>query len=251
VSGLKPTDDGWVGHDWKMRGFHSDECIHCGVVAVEGINGMTLNIEHCQVRADKQAAQKKMSERPTPEINKFPMNTTTEIPKDSPLMLEWENYKDSDEYQNSFRWAAQEEHRDGSMWAAFMAGFLPASMDAQHLADQLNAAREQAERLAETVASRDADRAYNDQKWNELRKERDEARKQAERLAKSLREALIQVYTIGYHRGHQDTVEGFFTYVHPKDSSTFFADDVDEIVADDIIGFADLRDAYNRGKEAK
>ena len=48
----------------------------------------------------------------------------TQIPKDSPLMRAWENYASSEAYQNSFHWAAHEEHRQGSMWAAFMAGFL-------------------------------------------------------------------------------------------------------------------------------
>lgn len=52
------------------------------------------------------------------------MSAMTPCPKDSPLMREWENYNQSDEYANSFKWAAYEEHRKGSMWAAFMAGFL-------------------------------------------------------------------------------------------------------------------------------
>jgi hypothetical protein len=44
-------------------------------------------------------------------------------------MREWENYKQSEEYANSFQWAKHEEHRQGSMWAAFMAGFLAANPD--------------------------------------------------------------------------------------------------------------------------
>ncbi len=44
-------------------------------------------------------------------------------------MREWEKYNKSEEYANSFRWAAHEEHRQGSMWAAFMAGFLAANPD--------------------------------------------------------------------------------------------------------------------------
>jgi hypothetical protein len=46
-------EPGWVGHEWKMRGFYSDECIHCGTIAVEGHNGMKKNWEHCQLRARK------------------------------------------------------------------------------------------------------------------------------------------------------------------------------------------------------
>lgn len=47
----------------------------------------------------------------------------TACPSDSPLMKAWEGYKASPEYANSFRWAEHEQHRDGSMWAAFLAGF--------------------------------------------------------------------------------------------------------------------------------
>ncbi len=57
------------------------------------------------------------------------MSAMTPTPKDSPLMREWENYTSTEEYHNSFRWAAHEEHRQGSMWAAFMAGFLAANPD--------------------------------------------------------------------------------------------------------------------------
>ena len=48
-------DAGWIGHEWKMRGFYSDECIHCGTVAVEGHGGVGKNHEHCAVRASKQS----------------------------------------------------------------------------------------------------------------------------------------------------------------------------------------------------
>jgi hypothetical protein len=44
-------------------------------------------------------------------------------------MREWEKYIKSEEYENSFRWAAHNEHRKGSMWGAFMAGFLAANPD--------------------------------------------------------------------------------------------------------------------------
>jgi hypothetical protein len=47
----------------------------------------------------------------------------TALPTDSPIMLAWERYKSSQEYANSFKWAAHEEHRNGSMWAAFFEGW--------------------------------------------------------------------------------------------------------------------------------
>ena len=54
---------------------------------------------------------------------------------------------------------------DGSKWVT--AEF------ARKLERQLADAREQRDRLAEVVKSRDADRVYNDRKWNELREQRD------------------------------------------------------------------------------
>jgi hypothetical protein len=47
----------------------------------------------------------------------------TPVPPDVPLMKAWERYKASESYANSFRWAADEKHRTGSLWAAFSAGF--------------------------------------------------------------------------------------------------------------------------------
>ena len=51
-------DPGWVGHKWKMRGFYSDECTYCGLIAVEGHNGLAANEAHCEVRAKAQNATK-------------------------------------------------------------------------------------------------------------------------------------------------------------------------------------------------
>jgi len=45
------------------------------------------------------------------------------VPPDAPLMKAWERYKATESYANSFRWAADEKHRTGSLWAAFSAGF--------------------------------------------------------------------------------------------------------------------------------
>jgi hypothetical protein len=51
------------------------------------------------------------------------MPIETAVSKDAPLMLAWEKYNLSEEYRNSFEWAAHEQHRTGSMWAAFVAGW--------------------------------------------------------------------------------------------------------------------------------
>ena len=47
----------------------------------------------------------------------------TPVSKDSPLAKAWEAYKAGQSYQNTRKWALHEKHVDGSLWAAFMAGF--------------------------------------------------------------------------------------------------------------------------------
>lgn len=58
------------------------------------------------------------------------MPTEAPCPKDAPLMIEWEKYRQTDEFKNSFKWAADLQHRTGSMWAAFAAGALAMNPDA-------------------------------------------------------------------------------------------------------------------------
>lgn len=45
------------------------------------------------------------------------------IPADHPMMKAWNKYKDTEEYSNSRYWAVHGDHVDGSMWAAFCAGY--------------------------------------------------------------------------------------------------------------------------------
>lgn len=54
------------------------------------------------------------------------MPTEATLPEDGPIMTAWEQYKSSDEYADLFRWALFQEHRDGSMFAAFLAGWMAA-----------------------------------------------------------------------------------------------------------------------------
>lgn len=60
--------------------------------------------------------------------------------KDDPLLLAWEEYRKTEDYRNSFKWAADLEHRPGSMWAAFMAGYLAATERAARLHESVNPA---------------------------------------------------------------------------------------------------------------
>ena len=52
------------------------------------------------------------------------MNTAvTPLPSDHPLMIAWSRYRTTHQFDVALRWLAHEEHREGQMWAAFMAGW--------------------------------------------------------------------------------------------------------------------------------
>ncbi len=55
--------------------------------------------------------------------------TEARLPKDDPMLVAWEAYKATPEFVNTRHWAAVDAHRDGSLWAAFVQGWL-ARMDA-------------------------------------------------------------------------------------------------------------------------
>lgn len=54
------------------------------------------------------------------------MATKMQLPKDSRIMQAWEAFKLTDEYLNALRWATQNEHTEGSLWVAFLTGYLSA-----------------------------------------------------------------------------------------------------------------------------
>lgn len=47
----------------------------------------------------------------------------TPIHPEHPIMLAWERYKQTGEYRNTRYFATDVEHVDGSLWAAFFAGW--------------------------------------------------------------------------------------------------------------------------------
>lgn len=53
-------------------------------------------------------------------------------------------------------------------------------------------------------------------------------------LSKETKELLTRVYTAGYKRGHNDTVEGTYADVLWSERNTYFLDDVQELM--DVIG---------------
>lgn len=51
------------------------------------------------------------------------MPVETEVSTDDPRKVAWDKYKKTSTYANTRRWALKEEAVDGSLWAAFIAGF--------------------------------------------------------------------------------------------------------------------------------
>ena len=47
-----------------------------------------------------------------------------------PLMQAWTRYKETADYLNTLSWATRPEHTEGSLWAAFEAGFASGSFAA-------------------------------------------------------------------------------------------------------------------------
>jgi hypothetical protein len=74
------------------------------------------------------------------------MSVMSPVPKADPLMVAWEAYRQTDDYANTKQWAIQADHTEGSLWAAFMAGFQAATIRAAELHEQIDSASD-AERI--------------------------------------------------------------------------------------------------------
>lgn len=67
---------------------------------------------------------------------------STAADPNSPLMVAWEQFKRSDSFANSRKWAEHDQHRDGSMWNCFMVGWMAATASERERAVAVvNAAR--------------------------------------------------------------------------------------------------------------
>lgn len=51
------------------------------------------------------------------------MDIMAPLPADDPRLKAWEAYKATPEYANTRRWAVHYDHTEGSLWAAFLAGW--------------------------------------------------------------------------------------------------------------------------------
>ena len=76
------------------------------------------------------------------------MTAMERISEDSPLMKAWGSYTKSAEYANTKRWALHPEHVDGSLWAAFLAGFSMATERAASLHESVDPASDEERALS-------------------------------------------------------------------------------------------------------
>jgi hypothetical protein len=53
------------------------------------------------------------------------------LSNDDPRMIAWEKWKASEDFMNTRKWALKEAHVDGSLWAAFLAGWTSSSDTAE------------------------------------------------------------------------------------------------------------------------
>lgn len=51
------------------------------------------------------------------------MPTETPLSPNDPRLIAWNAYKAGEDFKNTRKWALHEEHVDGSLWAAFLAGY--------------------------------------------------------------------------------------------------------------------------------
>lgn len=68
------------------------------------------------------------------------MSAMAEMPMTHPLRAAWEQYKQSDEYKNTSKWAKQPEHLEGSLWGVWLAAYSAATERAASLHESVNPA---------------------------------------------------------------------------------------------------------------
>lgn len=67
--------------------------------------------------------------------------TTRQVRDDEPLMVAWKRYAATSDFANTAKWAAAgAKYVDGSLWAAFLAGYVAATTRAGDLHESINPA---------------------------------------------------------------------------------------------------------------
>lgn len=75
------------------------------------------------------------------------MGNSTPLPSDDARMVAWREYTATDEYRNTKRWAVEPPHTEGSLWAAFLAGWNGAESRTPNAPNALTALAEACERV--------------------------------------------------------------------------------------------------------
>ena len=57
------------------------------------------------------------------------MPAEVSLPENDPIMIAWNEYRETEAYHNSLKWAEFEQHREGSLWAAFLQGYIMAKRE--------------------------------------------------------------------------------------------------------------------------
>lgn len=71
------------------------------------------------------------------------MSASQEMPLTHPLRAAWEQYKLSDDYTNTRKWAEHANHVDGSLWAVWLAAYHAATERAASLHESVNPASDE------------------------------------------------------------------------------------------------------------
>ncbi len=113
--------------------FYKIEGVYLGAVGQEGYVELRSLTERPGHIGPKDAGPTTFV--PEPLLRHFTIYTPgigqAHIPKDHPLMRAWERWKTFPEFANTFKWAAHEEHREGSLWEAFQRGYHAAIAEAE------------------------------------------------------------------------------------------------------------------------
>lgn len=77
------------------------------------------------------------------------MGNSTPLPSDDARMVAWREYTATDDYRNTKRWAVEPPHTEGSLWAAFLAGWSGAESRTPNAPNALTALAEACDEAAD------------------------------------------------------------------------------------------------------
>lgn len=111
-----------VGHGALRGAERCPDCKGTGQIAPQARRNTAQSVGE-GVRDAGEASGQPTGSNPAPPIKETPMPAERALDPSEPVMVAWTAYSLTPEYENSFKWAGAVDHRRGSMWAAFLAGF--------------------------------------------------------------------------------------------------------------------------------